>query len=122
MSIQTGISSCSSEVLPISVRNVNSVGIDETLRQAEINDEYQVFSCFLITNEEIVRLDISVYYAILMHHLDSLHHLQPQVYAGAQVKLPPALREQVFQTLAQKVHDHHVEHSPIFGFLISHEM
>ena len=75
MSIQTGISSCSSEVLPISVRNVHSVGIDETLRKAKVNNEYQVFSCFLITNEEIVRLDITMEIESRMDVFDSLDHL-----------------------------------------------
>jgi hypothetical protein len=79
---------------------VNSVRIHETFGKAEINDIDQVFSGFLITYKEIIRLNVSVNYAILMHDVNSLYHLQPEVYTCAQIKLPPALTKEVLQTLA----------------------
>lgn len=100
MRVQTSVSCSSCQVLAISVWDVDTIGIDETLSKSKIDDKYQILSCFLITYEEIIRLNVSMYNTILMHHLNSLHHLQSQVYACSQVKLPPALWEEVFQTLA----------------------
>ena len=100
MGVHTCIPCCTCQVLAISVRDVDTVGINETLCKTKIDNKYQILSCFLITYEEIIRLDISMYYTVLMHHVNSLHHLQPNVYACSEVELPSALGEEVFQTLA----------------------
>ena len=60
MSIYRGIPSRSSEVLPVSVRDVLAgLGISEPLGQAEI-DNVHVVLLLADTNQEVVWLDISV--------------------------------------------------------------
>ena len=50
------------------------------------------------------------------------YHLNRDVQARFQVELATTLREEVFQTLAQQVHDHHVVCLAVVGALISHEV
>ena len=41
---------------------------------------------------------------------------------GFEVELPSALLEEVFKTLTEKVHDHHVIHLAIFSLLITNKV
>ena len=55
--------------------------------------------------------------------LESLtYHLHGDVESRLEVELPSALLEEIFETLAKKVHDHHVVHLSIFSLLVANEM
>ena len=57
-----------------------------------------------------------------MDLLDSLNHLNCNLQYCFQVKLPPALLEQIFQTLSQQVHHHYVVSFAILSLLVPHEV
>lgn len=72
MGVNRGVPSRTSEVLSIAVGDVLScLGITETLGQTEVDDVHVVL--FLAnTNEEVVRLDVSVQEVTRVHELNSL--------------------------------------------------
>ena len=72
MSVDAGISSCASEILAISELNVLAIGVLVALSKPEVNDVDIVSGGFSGSDEEVVWLDVSVDYSLLMHFLDSL--------------------------------------------------
>lgn len=90
--------------------------------KTKINDVDVVLSAFSATNKEVVRLDITMNYTLLVHLLNSLIHLHSDMKYSTQVELSSALLEQVFQTLTELVHDHNVIHLAVFGLLITHKV
>ena len=57
-----------------------------------------------------------------MHFLNAMNHLDSDLQTSLKIKLASALLKQVFQTLAQQIHDHDVEHLALLGLLVTHEM
>ena len=41
---------------------------------------------------------------------------------GLQIKFAAALLEEIFEGLAQQIHDHHVEHFAVVGFFVADEV
>jgi hypothetical protein len=50
------------------------------------------------------------------------YHLNGDVKDGLEVELATALLEEVFETLAEKVHHHHVVHLAVLRLLVAHEV
>ena len=50
------------------------------------------------------------------------YHLDRNVQHCLQIKLAPALLEQVLETLAEQIHDHNVVHLAVFGLLVADKM
>jgi hypothetical protein len=50
------------------------------------------------------------------------YHLNGNLQNSFKVKLAPTLLEQIFQTLPQQVHHHHVVTLAIFSLLIANEV
>lgn len=72
MSVDWGISGSSSKVLSISVRDMlSSLRVSETLSQSEV-DHVDVVLLFSDTDQEVVRLDVSVQEVAGMNELNSL--------------------------------------------------
>lgn len=72
MSVDWGISGSSSKVLSISVRDMlSSLRVSETLSQSEV-DHVDVVLLFADTDQEVVRLDVSVQEVAGMNELNSL--------------------------------------------------
>ena len=69
------ISGSSSQVLAILVGDVLALAILVALSQTKINDIDVISGRFSSSNQEIIRLDISVNNALFMHLFDSLNEL-----------------------------------------------
>jgi hypothetical protein len=70
------------QVLPILVRNVLTFAVFETFSEPEVNDVDLIFRLVSSTDEEVVRLNISVDNSLLVHFLDAHqlnHYSEPQV-------------------------------------------
>ena len=50
------------------------------------------------------------------------YHLDGDVEHGLEVELASALLEEVFETLAEQIHDHHVVHLAVLGLLVADEV
>jgi len=122
MSIQTSVSSSSSKVLAISEGNVLTIGTLVALGQSKIDDVDGIFSLFAATDQKIIRLDISVDDSFFVNNLNPLYHLSRNVQNCFEIKLAPALLKEVFQTLAEHVHDHDVVHLAVLCLFVTHEM
>ena len=60
------------------------------------------------THQKVVRLDIPVQVETRVDVLDTLNHLVSQHQDRLEGELPVALAEQLLQTSAEGIHDHHV--------------
>jgi hypothetical protein len=73
MSVNTGISSSTSEILALSEGNMFTIGVLVALSKTEINNVDVVLVVFLATNEEVVWLNISMNNTFFMYFLNSLN-------------------------------------------------
>ena len=80
-----------------------------TFGKAEIDNEYIITGALSSSNQEIVRLDISVDNTFLVNFLDTAHHLSSNEEHGLKIELSPACLEKIFEGGSEQVHDHHVE-------------
>jgi hypothetical protein len=71
--VDGGVSSSASQVLTVLVGDVHTLTIHVALGQTEINDVDVVAGRVVASNKEIVWLDVSVDYALLMDHLDAVN-------------------------------------------------
>eukprot|EP00354_Favella_ehrenbergii_P009733 CAMPEP_0170457668 /NCGR_PEP_ID=MMETSP0123-20130129/4882_1 /TAXON_ID=182087 /ORGANISM="Favella ehrenbergii, Strain Fehren 1" /LENGTH=131 /DNA_ID=CAMNT_0010721535 /DNA_START=1570 /DNA_END=1965 /DNA_ORIENTATION=- len=60
--------------------------------------------------------------SLLVYLLNTADHLSGDVEAGLEVKLAAALLEEIFETLAEQVHDHDMVGLAVVGLLISNEV
>lgn len=86
-----------------------ALAVLEALGEAKVNDINVVLGQFGTAEKEVIRFDVTMDDTLLMNFLDSLDHLLSDEAASLQVELALALHEQVFETGAEHVHDHHVE-------------
>jgi len=77
--IERGISGSTCEVFAVSEWDVLTTGALVAFGEAKINDVDCVFRLVVTSNEEIVRLNVSMDDSLLMHNLDSLNHLNGDV-------------------------------------------
>ena len=73
MSVDTGIASCSSQVLALSEGDVLSVRGAVALGQTKVDDVDIVLCSIVAANEEVVWLYVSVNNALLMYDFNSLN-------------------------------------------------
>ena len=83
-----GITSCASKILAVLVGDVFTFTILVALRQAEVNDIDVVASSISATNQEIIRLDVSVDDALLVDLLNTTYQLHCNHKDSLQVKVP----------------------------------
>ena len=75
MGVDTCIASCSCQILTIAVRDVlTCLGVTEALGQTKVNDIYIVL-LLADTDEEVVRLDVSMQEMTGVDELDALQLL-----------------------------------------------
>ena len=74
MSVDRSITSCSSQILTLSVGNVFAISLDITLGQSKINEENFVTG-FVKSNAEVIWLDVPVDKVPVVNILNSGHHL-----------------------------------------------
>mgnify|MGYP006901765532 CR=1 FL=1 len=70
-----GVAGGASEILAVLVGDVFALGVLVALGEAEINDIDRVFGLFSATDEEVIRFDVAVDDALLVHLLNALDHL-----------------------------------------------
>jgi hypothetical protein len=96
-----------------------AIRVSVALSQAEVDDEDGVLVSFCITDEEVIRLDISVDHSLLMNLLNpfNLHYHRPQFDSyhlmsnekdSLQVELSLAALEDIFKAWSKHVHDHYM--------------
>jgi hypothetical protein len=106
MSVDTGITGSTSQVLVLSVRNVEvSLGITVLLGQTEI-DDIDLVAALANTHEEVVRLDITVDKGLGVDVLNTGDELVGKEENSLQGELAVAEVEEVFQGRAEQVQDH----------------
>ena len=120
--VNTCISGGTSQVLAVSEWNMLTIGRLVALGKTKIDDVNSVFILVIASYQEVIRLNVSMNNSFLVHYLNSLDHLHCNMEYSPQIELSAALLEQIFKTLAQKVHNHNVEHLAVLGLLITHEM
>lgn len=73
VSVDTSVSGSSGEVLALAERNVLAVGVLVALGETEIDNVDVIFIGVVASNQEIVRLDVSVNNALLVDFLNALN-------------------------------------------------
>lgn len=73
--VDGGVTSSTSQVLAVFVGNVFAFRVLVALRKAEVNNVHRVFGLFCAADQKVVRLDIAVDNALLVHLFDTLDHL-----------------------------------------------
>ena len=74
-------------------------------RQAKVNDKDSV-AFLILSDEEVVRFDISMDETLRMNKLDSLKYLQPSLYDCFQRESFIILFEKGLKRIAKHLHDH----------------
>jgi len=106
MSIDRGITGSTSQVLVLTVRNVEvSLWVTVLLGQTEI-DDIDLVTTFANAHQEVVRLDITVDEGLGMNVLNAGDELIGEEEDGLQGELAVAEVEEILQTGAEKVQDH----------------
>ena len=83
MGVDRRIAGRASQILALTEGDVLALGVFELLSQAKIDDVNVIFSSFAPANQEVVRLDITMDYPLLVHLLNAayLYTISP-VYAS----------------------------------------
>jgi hypothetical protein len=93
--VDTGVSSSSSQILSFSERDMLTLRVFVALGKSKINNVDIIFSSVSVSNQEVVRLNISMDDALFMYFLYSLDHLSGNTKNSFKVELTAALLEQV---------------------------
>lgn len=104
-----GIPSSSSQVLTVLVRDVDALAIFVAFGESKINNINIVPCLISATNQEVVRLNVSVDKPLFVYFFDALIELDGNMEHGFEVKLVFAGDKKVFEGGSQEVHDHNVE-------------
>jgi hypothetical protein len=72
MCVDRSVASRACQVLPLTVRNVLTVGISVALGESEVNNEDLVLCLIVAANQKVVWFDISVNDPFLVDFLNSL--------------------------------------------------
>ena len=91
------VSSRASQVLPVLVRDVLALAIFVALGEAEVNNVDVVTGSLCASNQEVIRLDVSMDDSLFMHLLNSLDQLDADQEARLEVKSSLAGREEVLK-------------------------
>ena len=87
MGIERSVTCSSSQILALSVWDVLSVWTTIELSKTEVNNIDEVLRLVVSTNQEVIRFDVSVDYALFMDLLDTLYHLSCANADRLQIKL-----------------------------------
>ena len=109
MSGNGSISGGTSEVLAILVGNVLTVTVFVALGKTEIDDVNVVASSVRSTDQEVIRLDITMDDALFVHLLDTADELDGNHQHRLEVEVALARLEEIFERRSKEIHDHHVE-------------
>jgi len=107
--VDGSITSGSRQVLAVLVGNVLALGVLEALGETKVDNVDVIFGLLGAADQKVVRLDISVDNAFLVHFLNAFQHLDGNVQNSFEVELAFAGLEKILEGGAQKVHHHHVE-------------
>lgn len=107
MSVYWSISRSACQVLVVFVRNVRSISRLVLLGQSKINHKDNV-RLFLLTNQEIIRFDVSMQKSLVVNVLDSLQNLQTNHYDCFKGEGLAILLEQRLQRVSQWFHNHDI--------------
>jgi hypothetical protein len=108
VSVDTGVAGGTSQVLVLSVRNVEvRLGIAVLLGQTEI-DNVDLVAALANAHEEVVGLDVTVDERLGVDVLDAGDELVGEQQDGLQRELAVAEVEEIFQRRAEQVQDHGV--------------
>ena len=106
MRVDGGISGSASQVLVLSIRNVEMrLGIAVLLGQTKIN-HVNLITPLPNAHEEVIRFDISVDKRLCVDVLDSRNELVSEKKNSLQGKLPVAKVEQVLQARPEEIENH----------------
>jgi hypothetical protein len=106
MGVDRGVSSGTSKVLVLSVRNVEvGLGVAVLFGKTEV-DDVDLVSTLANTHQEIVGLDITVNEGLGMDVLDARNQLVSKKEDCLQRKLSVAEVEKILQTGAKEIQDH----------------
>ena len=104
-----GVSGGTSQVLAILVGDVLTLGVLVALGETEIDDVDVVSGGVGAADEEVVRLDISVDDALLVHFFDTADELGGDHEDCLEVEVALARLEEILEGGSEQVHDHHME-------------
>lgn len=88
-----GVSGSSSKILAVLVRNMLALTVLIALGQAKVNDEDVVSSGLRASDQEVIRLDITMDDTLLVHFLDPLNELRADQQDRFKVELSAACLE-----------------------------
>ena len=103
------VSGRTSQILAILVGNMLALAVFVALSETEIDDVDIVTGGFSASDQEVIRLDITMDDPLLVHLLDSLDQLDADQQACLEIEASLASREEVFKGWPEQVHHHHVE-------------
>ena len=103
------VPSSSSQIFAILVRDVLSFAILVAFGQTEVDDVDVVARRLRASNQEIIGLDVSVNYALVVDLLDSTNHLLANHQDCFEVKVSLASLEKVLDRWSEQIHHHHME-------------
>ena len=109
MSSDRCVTSCSCEILAVFVRNVLTLAVLEAFGKTEIDDVDVVTSRVCATDEEVIRFDVSVDDALLVHFLYAADELHRNHQDSLEIKVSLARLEEVFERWPKQVHHHHMK-------------
>lgn len=97
------------QILAVLVRDVLSIGVLVALGQSEINDVDVIACSIRPSNQEVVRLDITMDDALFVHFFNASDQLHRNHEDGLEIEVALARLEEIFKGGAKEVHDHNVE-------------
>jgi hypothetical protein len=71
MGVDASITSCTSQILSISIRDMLTIRVFKALGKTKINDEDTVFSLVSSTDEKIIWFNVSVNYSLIMNFFNT---------------------------------------------------
>lgn len=86
-----------------------TLGVFVALGETEIDDVDVVTSGVLAANQEVIRFDIAVNYALLVNFLDTSDKLNCDHENSFEIEIALARLEEVLEGWSKEIHDHDVE-------------
>ena len=90
--------------------------------ETEVDDVNGVLCSVSASNQEVVRLDVTMNDSLLVDNLDSLNHLDGDMENGLEIELSSALLEEILERLTQHVHNHDMIHFSILSLFVTNEV
>ncbi len=107
MRVNGGVAGCSGEIFVVPVSDMIVGFVKVFFSEAKVNHVHFVH-VVSFSNEKIVGLDVSVEDASGMDVLDEFEHLPSYQDCGFEGEFSATEVEEIFQTVAEQVHDHDV--------------